>query len=110
MKLGDLKFFNLFALLALRTNPDRTADRWKVGAVSWTRRRLTERGPDFSVQIEVHTVEQDGRRGWVLLVGHETWWDGKRKDAFRNGRWAHVTKGARADVLKWFAAQENLLQ
>jgi hypothetical protein len=57
MWLGDTKFFNLFALIAASTNPDRT-----------------------------------------------------RKDAFRNGRWVHLVKGARADVFKWFAEQEGSLE
>lgn len=33
-----------------------------------------------------------------------------KKDAFRNGRWVHLAKGARGDVLKWFAKREAELE
>ena len=110
MRLGDTKFFNLFALLAASTNPDRTRDQWQIGQVAWTRERTAHNGPDYSFQIEVHTLRHAGRRGWMLLAGHETWWDREHKDAFRNGRWVHLAKGARGDVLKWFAEQEEALE
>ena len=110
MRLGDTKFFNLFALLASTSNPDRTRDRWEVSGVTWTRERTTRAGPDYFFQIEVHILRHSGRRGWTLIAGHETWRDGAHKDAFRNGRWVHLVKGARADVLKWFAEQERELE
>jgi len=107
MRLGDTKFFNLFALLAASTNPDRTTDQWQVGQVAWTRERTSTKGPLYSFQIELHTLRHAGRRGWVLLAAHETWWDCAHKDAFRNGRWVHLVKGASVDVLKWFAEREE---
>jgi hypothetical protein len=109
MRLGDTKFFNLFFLLAGTTNPDRTRNAWQVGSIDWARERTTLTGPNFSLQIEVHTLHRPGRRGWTLLAGHETWWDGARKDPFRNGRWVHLSKGSRTDVLAWFAEQEKEL-
>jgi hypothetical protein len=110
MRLGDTKFFNLFALLAVSTNVDRSSDQWQVGQVAWTRERSSYKGPLYSYQIEVHTLRHAGRRGWTLLTGHENWWDREHKDAFKNGRWVHLAKGARADVLKWFAEQEKALE
>jgi hypothetical protein len=109
MRLGDTKFFNLFALLAVGTNADRS-DQWQTGQVAWTRERASYKGPLYSFQIEVHTLRNAGRRGWTLLTGHETWWDREHKDPFKNGRWVHLAKGARADVLKWFAEQEKALE
>ncbi len=109
MRLGDTKFFNLFALVAAHTNPDRSGDQWQAGSVAWTRERASYKGPAYSFQIEVHTLRRTGRRGWTLLAGHETWWDGARRDALRNGRWVRLVKGARADVLTWFAEQEAAL-
>lgn len=43
-------------------------------------------------------------------MGHETWWAAGKADAFRNGRWVHLAKGARADVLKWFAKRETEME
>ena len=105
MRLGDTKFFNLLALIASSSNPGR-ANHWQADQVSWTRERLSHRGPQHDFQIEIHTLKHGGRHGWTLLAGHETWWDGKKCDPFRNGRWVHLTEGARRDVLKWFAARE----
>jgi hypothetical protein len=48
-------------------------------------------------------------RRWILLVGRETWWQGGKSDAFRNGHWVHLSRGARADVLKWFQEREREL-
>ena len=110
MRLGDTSFFNLFALVAGATNPDRTRDAWDVDHVHWTRERTSHRGPSYAFQIELHTLAHDGRRGWTLLMGHETWWAPGKPDAFRNGRWVHLVKGARADVLKWFAKRETELE
>ena len=109
MRLGDNKFFNLFALIASSSNADRTCDAWDVDRVRWTRERATHRGPHWSFQIEIHTLERAGRAGWILLVGRETWWQGGKSDAFRNGHWVHLSHGARADVLKWFQEREREL-
>jgi len=109
MRLGDNRFFNLFALLAASTNPDRNCDSWQVGSVCWTRERTTHRAPHYSFQIEIHTLVRDGRAGWILLMARETWWEGGKVDAFRNGHWVHLVRGARADVLGWFAAREKEL-
>ena len=106
MRLGDTSFFNLFALVAGATNPDRSCDAWDVDHVHWTRERMSHRGPSFAFQVELHTLTHDGRRGWTLLLGHETWWDSEGRDAFRNGRWVHVTRGRRDDVLAWFVKRE----
>lgn len=106
MRLGDTSFFNLFALVTSATNPDRTRDAWDVDHVHWTRERTSHRGAHYAFQMELHTLSHDGKRGWTLLMGHETWWAGNKPDAFRNGRWVHVVKGSRADVLKWFARRE----
>ena len=106
MRLGDTKFFNLFALVAATSNPDRTRDTWDVDHVHWTRERTSHCGPHYSFQIELDILSHDGRRGWTLLMGHETWWTLGKADAFRNGRWVHLVKGARSDVLKWFAKRE----
>lgn len=105
MRLGDTRFFNLLALIAASSNPGR-ADHWQSDQVNWTRERLSHKGPRFECQIELLTLRHAGRRGWTLLAGHETWWDGKKRDPFRNGRWVHLTEGTRRDVLKWFAARE----
>jgi len=110
MRLGDTKFFNLFALIAASTNPDRTRDVWQVGPVAWTRERTNYKGPRYSFLIAIDTLHCSGRRGWTLLAGHETWWDHEHPDAFRNGRWVHLVKGSRADALKWFAEQEDSLE
>jgi len=109
MRLGDTKFFNLFALIAAASNPDRTRDLWDIDHVTWRRERTSHRGPDCSFQIELHTLIHDGRHGWTLLLGHETFWMPDRTDAFRNGRWVHLVKGARSDVIKWFEKQEREL-
>ena len=110
MRLGDTSFFNLFALVAGATNPDRNRDAWDVDHVHWTRERTSHRGPHYAFQIELHTLVHDGRRGWTLLMGHETWWAPGKPDAFRNGRWVHLAKGARGDVLKWFETRQAELE
>lgn len=110
MRLGDTKFFNLVSLLAAETNPGRGIDAWEVDHVRWTRERMNRKGPIYSYQIELHTLVHDGKRGWTLLMGHETWWAAGKADAFRNGRWVHLAKGARADVLKWFAKREEEME
>jgi hypothetical protein len=109
VRLGDTNFFNVFSLVAATTNPDRRCDAWTVGHVRWTRERTTHKGPTYTFQIELHTLTHDGRHGWTLLLGHEIWWEAGAKDAFRNGRWAHLVKGSRTDVIKWFAAREEEL-
>jgi len=109
MRLGDSKFFNLFALLAASSNPDRNRDAWRVDMVDWTRERLSHKGPNHALQIELHTLIRGGRRGWTLLCGHETWWDAGKLDAFRNGRWTHLAHGARGDVIAWFQEREREL-
>jgi hypothetical protein len=110
MRLGDTSFFNLFAMVASATNPDRTCDAWDVDHVHWTRERTSHRGPSYHFQIELHTLRHEGKRGWTLLMGHETWWAAGKTDAFRNGRWVHVSGGARSDILKWFARREAELE
>jgi hypothetical protein len=110
MRLGDTRFFNLFALLASTSNPDRTKDAWQVDQVRWVRERSSFKGPLYSFQVEIHTLCHAGRRGWMLLVAHETWWSPERKDPFRNGQWAHLSKGARRDAEAWFAKQEAALE
>jgi hypothetical protein len=109
MRLGDARFFNLFALLASASNPARTS-RWKVAGVTWTRSRVSHASPDHGCQIEIHTLCHAGRDGWILLSAQESWWDGARRDPFRNGRWVHLTSGKRADVLRWFTAREAELE
>lgn len=109
MRLGDSKFFNLFALVAATSNPDRACDLWDIDRVKWRRERTSRRGPDYSFQIELHTLNHEGRHGWTLLLGHETFWTPERTDAFRNGRWVHLVKGARGDAIKWFEKQEKEL-
>jgi len=39
MRLGDRKFFNLFARLASETNPDHDVVEWKVAGANWRRQR-----------------------------------------------------------------------
>ncbi|HVV65425.1 MAG TPA: hypothetical protein VHC42_08135 [Rhizomicrobium sp.] len=109
MRLGDNRFFNLFALVASATGGDRARDAWTVEGVDWTRERLSRRSAACAFQIEVFELARAGRGGWRLLVGHETWWDADHPDAFRNGRWAHVARGARSDVIEWFLAREREL-
>ncbi|HXS07814.1 MAG TPA: hypothetical protein VN723_13575 [Rhizomicrobium sp.] len=106
MRLGDTKFFNLLALVASSTNPSR-AESWQSDGVAWTRERTNHRGPLYSYQLELHTLQHKGRRPWTLLTVHETWWDQKSGDAFRDGRWVRLSQGARQDVLNWFAARER---
>jgi len=109
MRLGDNRFFNLFALVAASTNADRTRDDWVVDRVHWIRERVSHGGPHWALRIEIYTLHREGRAGWTLLVGRETWWQGGRTDAFRNGHWVHLSRGARGDVLKWFEAREREL-
>ncbi|HVZ91338.1 MAG TPA: hypothetical protein VG843_06785 [Rhizomicrobium sp.] len=109
MRLGDNRFFNLFSLIASATGRDRGCDAWTVEGVRWTRERLSHRSPACAFQLEVYELAQSGRDGWRLLVGHETWWDGAHADAFRNGHWARLTRGSRADVIDWFKAREREL-
>src|SRR5579872_3174721 len=109
MRLGDTKFFNLFALIATSSNP-RRVDHWEADEVHWTRERCNHKGPHYVFQIELHTLRHRGRHRWTLLAAHETWWDGVRRDAFRDGRWIHLTEGARSDVIKWFSAREAALE
>ncbi len=108
MRLGDTKFFNLFALIASTANPDRSCHAWQVGPVSWSRQRSSFNGPRYAFQMDVHTLRCSGRQGWCLIVGRETWWEEGRKDPFRNGQWVHVSQGRRKDVEKWFSEQEAL--
>jgi hypothetical protein len=109
MRLGDNRFFNLFALVAAASNKDRMRDAWDVDRVHWIRERVSHGGPNWSLHIEVHTLDRAGRGGWTLLVGRETWWEGGEADAFRNGHWVHLSRGTRDDVLKWFEAREREL-
>jgi hypothetical protein len=109
MRLGDTKFFNLFALVAARSNPGAKHDVWQVGQVVWTREHTGHKGQRYSFRIETDILHRPGSRGWTLLAGREFWWDGERADAFRSGSWVHLTKGCRDDVLKWFAEQESVL-
>jgi len=108
MRLGDTSFFNLFALVASTSNPAR-ASRWQVAGVTWTRRVSRHAEADFTVQLDIHTLQQGGRHGWTLLSVQESWWDGARRDPFRNGRWVHLTDGRRTDVLRWFGARQDEL-
>ena len=110
MRLGDTKFLNLFALLAVASCPDRECCAWRVEGVEWRRERMAHKGPDFIAQIETHILTRAGLNGWALLIGHETWWDGRKHDAFRNGKWVHVVNGNRATILKWFAERERDLE
>ena len=109
MRLGDAKFFNLFALIAGAGNP-RHAGQWQADDVVWTRERFGHRGPLQDFQIELYTLRHIRRRPWLLLVARETWWDGKRQEPFRDGRWVHLSEGARQDVIKWFSAREAALE
>jgi hypothetical protein len=109
MRLGDSKFFNLFALLASTSNPAR-ADRWQIDEVSWTRERTSHRAPRHSFQIEVHLLNRKGRYPWTLMVARETWWEGGASQPFRDGRWVHILEGTRPDIIKWFSAREAALQ
>jgi len=109
MRLGDSKFFNLFALIASTSNADRDRHEWQVGEVAWTRERTSFTGPRYALQVDVHILHRPGRRGWTLIVARETWWASDRRKPFRDGRWVHVCRGARADVEKWFIEQEAVL-
>ena len=110
MRLGDAKFFNLFELVAARSNPGRTRDIWQIGPVVWTRERTSYKGPHYSFHVDVDLLDRPGGGGWTLLTAHEIWWDRQHEDAFRNGRWVRLVKGSRGDVLTWFAEQETILQ
>jgi len=110
MRLGDTKFFNLYALVAARSNPGAKRDVWQVGQVVWTREHSSRQGAHYAFRIETDVLQRSGSRGWTLLAGREMWWDGEHRDAFRSGGWVHLTKGSRDDVLKWFAEQEKLLE
>ena len=109
MRLGDTKFFNLFALVASAGNPAR-ADRWQSDDVSWARERTSHRAALHSFQIDLHILHHEGRRSWTLMVARETWWEGGAREPFRDGRWVHLSNGARADVIKWFSAREAALE
>jgi hypothetical protein len=109
MRLGDAKFFNLFALLASISNPAR-ADQWQFADVTWAHERSSHRAASHSFQIDLHVLRHKGRRPWTLLVARETWWEGGAREPFRDGRWVHLSDGARADVIKWFSFQEAALE
>jgi len=109
LKLGDTKFFNLFALVAAATNGDRTRDRWQSHGVDWRRERVSQRSAERAFQIELHTLVHSGRNGWTLLMCHESWWDGVKPEPFRSSKWTHLARGNRAHVLKWFAERESEL-
>jgi hypothetical protein len=109
MRLGDTKFFNMFALVAARTNPGSARDVWQVGQVVWIREHTSHKGPRYSFRIEMDILQRPGSRGWTLLAGREIWWDCEHADAFRSGGWVHLSKGSRNEVLKWFAEQEKAL-
>ncbi len=110
MRLGDNNFFNLFSRLVHATNPDRDRDRWEISGVHWMRERNVHWGPNFSFQIEVHTLHHAALRGsWLLLVVTEMWWPVDRRKTFRHGRWVHLVVGARANVLRWFAERQDEL-
>ena len=109
MRLGDAKFFNLFALLASTSNPAR-ADRWQVDEVNWSRERTSQRAALHAFQIDLHILRHVRRKPWTLLVARETWWEGNAREPFRDGRWVHLSEGARADVIKWFSAREAALE
>lgn len=109
MRLGDAKFFNLFALLASAGNPSRK-DQWQSDDVIWTHERSSHRTVSHSFQIDLHVLHHKGRRPWTLMVARETWWEGGAREPFRDGRWVHLSDGARADVIKWFSAREAALE
>jgi hypothetical protein len=109
LRLGDANFFNVFALIARSSNPDR-AEQWQADGVRWVRERLSRTGPGYSTQIEVHTLCRDGSAAWTLLTAQEIWWDQGRRDAFRRARWVHLVKGSRSEVIKWFNAQALKLE
>jgi hypothetical protein len=109
MRLGDTKFFNLFALIASSSNPSR-ADHWEADEVSWTRERSSHRAALHSFQVELHILQRKGRRPWTLMVARETWWEGGAHEPFRDGRWVRLSQGERIDVLKWFSAREAALE
>ena len=110
MRLGDTRFFNLFARLAAASNADRDCDDWQVGDVHWRRARHVHWGADASFQMELYTLACTRRPAWTLLLGHEMWWAGDRSKTIRNGRWIHISKGTRQDILRWFGEQEKALE
>ena len=109
MRLGDSRFFNLFSLIASTSNADRDRDAWRAGDVAWTRERTSFKGPQYALQMEVHTLDRVDKRGWTLIVARETWWASDGRKAFRDGQWVHLCRSARRDVEKWFSEQEAFL-
>jgi len=109
MRLGDSKFFNLFALVAAHTNPGGKRDAWQIGPVTWTKEHTDHKGARYSFRIETNILQRPGVRGWTLLACREFWWDGEHSDAFRSGFWVHLSRGSRIDVLRWFGEQEQTL-
>lgn len=100
-------FMAAWHLLLQTTSPSATVDVWDVDGVTWKRSRHGNWCPDYSFQMDVHVLElpDRGRRGWLLLVAVERWWDAARKDGFRATEWSRVMRGDPKHVLSWFQMQ-----
>jgi hypothetical protein len=106
MRLGDRKFFNLFARLASETNPDHDVVEWKVAGANWRRQRHVY-WSQISFQVETHEIRCVTRPSWAFILVHEIWWGEDRRKVIRNAQWTHLQHGARRDVLSWFGERER---
>ncbi len=100
----------MFDLLLAVTNPGLRRTRWSHDGVELERERHAFTGPKHGLTIEIFTLTQPGRRGWLLMVTKEYWWVGEEGRAFKNIRWARHLGGQRADLLAWLRAQEARLE
>jgi hypothetical protein len=86
-RLGDRKFFNLFARLASETNPDHDVVEWKVAGANWRRQRHVY-WSQVSFQVETHEIRCVTHPSWAFTLVHEIWWDedAAKSSATRSGR------------------------
>jgi hypothetical protein len=107
--LNSRSFFWQWRAVYASSNPGQLKDRWEVGGVEWSRERHTYWGGHYSVQLEIHRLEQ--RRGaaphWQLLVVIERWWGPDRDKSIRDTAWCKLISGKADQVRAWLRQQER---